>query len=74
MRAFYHRTKIPISFWCRRGLNPKSLIQPSKILPIELIGTHYHFYYYYYYYYYYFDTTTFIILREETRSQMVTKN
>ena len=69
MRAFYHQTKIPINFWCRRGLNPKSLIQPSKILPIELIGTHYHFYYSFF-----VDTTTFIILREETRSQMVTKN
>ena len=36
----YHQTKTPIGFWCRRRLNPRSLIQPSEILPIELIGTH----------------------------------
>ena len=24
--SFYHQTKTPISFWCRRGLNPRSLI------------------------------------------------
>ena len=41
MIAFYDQTKTPISFWCRRGLNPKSLIQPSEILPVELTGTHY---------------------------------
>ena len=27
-------------FWCRRGLNPRSLIQPLKTLPVELTGTH----------------------------------
>ena len=27
-------------FWCRRGLNPRSLIQPSEILPVELTRTH----------------------------------
>ena len=38
--VLYHQTKTPISFWCKRGLNPKSLIQPSKTLPIELTETH----------------------------------
>ena len=27
-------------FRCRQGLNPRSLIQPSDILPVELTGTH----------------------------------
>ena len=36
MITLYHQTKTPISFWCRRGLNPKSLIQLSETLPIEL--------------------------------------
>ena len=40
MMAFYHQTKTPISFWCRWGLNPRSLIQPLEILPVELTGTH----------------------------------
>ena len=40
MIAFYHQTKTPISFWCIRGLNLKSLIQPSKTLPVELVETH----------------------------------
>lgn len=40
MIVLYHQTKTPISFWCRRGLNPKSLIQPSETLPVELTGTH----------------------------------
>ena len=40
MITLYHRTKIPISFWCRRGLNPRSLIQPSETLLVELTGTH----------------------------------
>ncbi|KAL0007290.1 hypothetical protein SO802_008792 [Lithocarpus litseifolius] len=35
--ALYHQTKTPIGFWCRRGLNPKSLIQPSETLPVVLI-------------------------------------
>ena len=35
MIIHYHQIKIPISF-----LNPKSLIQPSEILPVELTGTH----------------------------------
>ena len=40
MIAHYHQTKTPISFWCRRELNPRSLIQPSETLPVELTGTH----------------------------------
>ena len=33
-------SKILISFWCRRGLNPRSLIQPSETLPVELTERH----------------------------------
>ena len=40
MIIFYHQTKTPISFWYRRGLNLRSLIQPLETLPVELIGTH----------------------------------
>ena len=40
MIAHYHQTKTLISFWCRRGLNPRSLIPPSETLPIELTRTH----------------------------------
>ena len=40
MIALYHQTKTPISFWCKRGLNPRSLIQPSETLPVELTRTH----------------------------------
>ena len=40
MIAHYHQTKTLISFWCRRGLNSRSFIQPSETLPVELIGTH----------------------------------
>ena len=40
MIALYHQTKTPISFWYRWGLNPRSLIQPSEILPIKLTRTH----------------------------------
>ena len=40
MIVFYHQTKIPISFWCRRGLNPRSFIQPSENLPVELTKTY----------------------------------
>ena len=36
----YHQTKTLISFWCKRKLNSKSLIQPSETLPIELTGIH----------------------------------
>ena len=31
MIALYHQTKTPISFWCKRGLNLKSLIYKSLI-------------------------------------------
>ena len=37
--ALYHQTKIPIGFWYRRGLNPKSLIQLLETLPVKLTGT-----------------------------------
>ena len=30
-------------FWCKRGLNLRSLIQPSETLPVELTGTHHTF-------------------------------
>ena len=40
MITIYHQTKTSISFWYRRGLNPKSLIQPSETLAVELVGTH----------------------------------
>ena len=40
MIAMYHQTKTPISFWCRPGLNPKSIIQSSETLVVELPGTH----------------------------------
>ena len=40
MITLYHQIKTSINFWYRQGLNPRSLIQPSEILPIELIGTH----------------------------------
>ena len=35
MITFYHQTKTPINFWCRRELNPRFLIQPSEILPVK---------------------------------------
>ena len=38
--ALYHQTKTPISFWCRWGLNPRFLIQPSETLPVKLTGIH----------------------------------
>ena len=41
MIVFYHQTKILISFWCKRGLNLRSLIQPSETLLIDLTETHY---------------------------------
>ena len=40
MIALYHQIKTLISFLYRRGLNPRSLIQPSETLLIELIGTY----------------------------------
>ena len=41
MITFYHQTKTSISFCCKRGLNPRSLIQPSKTLPVELSENHF---------------------------------
>ena len=42
MIVLYHQTKTSIGFWCRQRvkLNPRSLIQPSVILPVKLIETH----------------------------------
>ena len=40
MITLYYQTKTSISFWCKWGLNPRSLIQPSDTLPVELIETH----------------------------------
>ena len=40
MITIYHQTQTSISFWCKRGLNPKSLIQPSETLAVDLAGTH----------------------------------
>ena len=40
--ALYHQTKPSICFWCRQELNLRSLIQPSKTLPVDLITTHTH--------------------------------
>ena len=50
MIALCHQTKTPISFWYRRRLNLRSLIQSSEILPVELTGT-YQFPTYLYYYF-----------------------
>ena len=40
MITLYYQTKISIGFWCKWRLNPRSLIQLSETLPIELTGTH----------------------------------
>ena len=40
MIALYHQNKTLITFCCRRGLNPRFLIQPSETLPVELTETH----------------------------------
>ena len=40
MITLYHQTKTLISFWCKRRLNHRSLIQPSEILPVKLPETH----------------------------------
>ena len=34
--TFEHQTKTLIGFWCRQGLNPRSLIQLSETFPDEL--------------------------------------
>ena len=39
--ALYYQTKSSIDFLCRRGLNLRSLIQPSETLLVKLIGTHF---------------------------------
>ena len=38
--ALYHQTKTSINFWFRWELNPRTLIQPSDILPVKLTKTH----------------------------------
>ena len=38
--AFYHQTQTPINFWGRQGLNRRSLLQLSEILPVELTESH----------------------------------
>ena len=40
MIAIYHQTKTPVNFWCMRGLNLRSLMQPSETLPVKLTETH----------------------------------
>ena len=40
MMTLYHKTKTLIGFWYRWGLNSRSFIQPSAILPVELTGTY----------------------------------
>ena len=40
MVTLYHQIKTSNSFWCRRRLNPRTLIQPLETLPVELTGTH----------------------------------
>ena len=40
MIILFYKIETLIGFWYRRGLNPRSLIQPSETLPIELTGTH----------------------------------
>ena len=37
--TFYHQIKTLISFWCRRELNFRSLIQLLETLLVELIET-----------------------------------
>ena len=54
----FHQTKTPISFLYKLGLNLKSLIQLSKILPVKLIGT----------YIFMFDQLMFIFLYENGQS------
>ena len=38
--ALYHHIKTPISFWCSRRLNSRSLIQSSETLLVELTRTY----------------------------------
>ena len=37
---FFLRERERAYIWCRRGLNFRSLIQPSETLLVELTGTH----------------------------------
>jgi len=39
MVVLYHQTKTPIGFWCKRELNPRSLIQSLEILLVKLTAT-----------------------------------
>ena len=45
MIVLHHQIKTPINIWYRRGLNPRSLIQPLETLPIELVETHYNYWF-----------------------------
>ena len=36
MIDLYHQTKKPINFWCRQGLNPRSLIQLGTELLLDM--------------------------------------
>ena len=38
--VLYHQIKTSICFWCRKKLNPRSLIQLLETLPVELTWTH----------------------------------
>ena len=38
--TIYHQTKKSINFWCRRRVEPKSLIQLQETLLVELTRTH----------------------------------
>ena len=38
--TFSKKMKTPSSFVCKKGLNPKSLIQLLETLPIKVTGTH----------------------------------
>ena len=40
MITLYYQTKTPIGFWYKWRLNPRSLIQPSETLLVELTETH----------------------------------
>ena len=44
MISFYNQTKTPIGFLYKRGLNPRSLIQPLETLPVMLIKAHHYNY------------------------------
>ena len=65
MIAIYYQTKTPISFWCRRGLNSRSLIQPSETIRIQLKFNfdpllRFRFNIYIYIYIYYVDSLFFL--------------